>query len=87
MGVHYSGELNDRTFENIIMGIHCWWVSTVYRMQISHYMCYFKHLSLVPILYSKQVIESFSYEVFYAFIKYLYTDEVNIKPEHEIGKW
>ena len=21
MGVHYSGELNDRTFENIIMGI------------------------------------------------------------------
>ena len=55
-------------------------------MQISHYMCYFKHLSLVSILYSKQVIESFSYEVFYAFIKYLYTDEVNIKPEHEIGK-
>ena len=43
-------------------------------------------LSLVPILYSKQVIESFSYEVFYAFIKYLYTDEVNIKPKHEIGK-
>ena len=37
-------------------------------------------------IYSKQVIESFSYEVFYAFIKYLYTDEVNIKPEHEIGK-
>jgi len=46
-------------------------------------MCF---LSLVPILYSKQVIESFSYEVFYAFIKYLYTDEVNIKPKHEIGK-
>ena len=62
------------------------WGSTVYKMQVSHYMCYFKHLSLVPILYSKQVIESFSYEVFYAFIKYLYTDEVNIKPEHEIGK-
>ena len=52
-----------------------------------HITCvYFKHLSLVPILYSKQVIKSFSYEVFYEFIKYLYTDEVNIKPEHEIGK-
>ena len=62
------------------------WGSTVYKMQVSHNMCYFKHLSLVPILYSKQVIESFSYEVFYAFIKYLYTDEVNIKSEHEIGK-
>lgn len=51
-----------------------------------HITCVFKRLSLVPILYSKQVIESFSYEVFYAFIKYLYTDEVNIKPKHEIGK-
>jgi len=63
------------------------WGSTVNKMQISHYMCFYMcFLSLVPILYSKQVIESFSYEVFYAFIKYLYTDEVNIKPKHEIGK-
>ena len=67
------------------------WVSTVdgrpSGVPLCNYMCFYMcFLSLVPILYSKQVIESFSYEVFYAFIKYLYTDEVNIKPEHEKGK-
>ena len=38
------------------------------------------------LLHSKQVIKSFSYKVFYAFIKYLYTDEVNMNPEDAIGK-
>ena len=32
------------------------------------------------------MIKSFSYKVFYAFIKYLYTDEVNMKSEDAIGK-
>ena len=43
-------------------------------------------LSLLFLLHSKQVIKSFSYKVFYAFIKYLYTDEVNMKSEDAIGK-
>ena len=38
-------------------------------------------------LYSKMVIESFSYAVFHAFIKYLYTDEVDLKPEDAVGRF
>ena len=49
-------------------------------------VAYFIPLSLLFLLHSKQVIKSFSYKVFYAFIKYLYTDEVNMKPEDAIGK-
>ena len=33
-----------------------------------------------------QVKISFPYEVFHAFIVYLYTDEINIKLEHVVGK-
>ena len=57
-----------------------------YEMLNHNTVAYFISLSLLFLLHSKQVIKSFSYKVFYAFIKYLYTDEVNMKSEDAIGK-
>ena len=41
---------------------------------------------LVCFLLCRKVEIPFSYEVFHAFIVYVYTDEINIKLDHVVGK-
>ena len=47
-----------------------------YKIICSTYNCFFRKIETV----------SFSYEVFNAFIVYLYTDEIHIKLEHVEGE-